>query len=290
MSTSKSPTKQTGRASRARQVDWPRILQSACRIIESDAPGLEELAKRVGVSRSELQRQFTHRLGVSPKAYTQTLNLHRLAKGVGPRRNVLDAVFEAGFGTNSAAYSAASEAMGVTPGRLRGALDVGWWMGLSDLGWMLLGATTAGICWLTFGSKPGELLEELRAAFPSARLYNDEARLYAWFEKVRDFVLLPREALDLPVDIQGTAFQSRVWRALRDIPLGKTETYGAVARRLGEPKSVRAVASACARNHVALLIPCHRVVTSDGSPGGYRWGMRRKKSLLQREARAEERK
>jgi len=248
------------------------------------------LAKRVGVSRSELQRQFTHRLGVSPKAYTQTLNLHRLAKGVGTRRNVLDAVFEAGFGTNSAAYSAASEAMGVTPGRLRGALDVGWWMGLSDLGWMLLGATTAGICWLTFGSKPGELLEELRAAFPSARLYNDEARLYAWFEKVRDFVLLPREALDLPVDIQGTAFQSRVWRALRDIPLGKTETYGAVARRLGEPKSVRAVASACARNHVALLIPCHRVVTSDGSPGGYRWGMRRKKSLLQREARAEERK
>ena len=288
MSTSKSPTKQTGRASRARQVDWPRILQSACRIIESDAPGLEELAKRVGVSRSELQRQFTHRLGVSPKAYTQTLNLHRLAKGVGTRRNVLDAVFEAGFGTNSAAYSAASEAMGVTPGRLRGALDVGWWMGLSDLGWMLLGATTAGICWLTFGSKPGELLEELRAAFPSARLYNDEARLYAWFEKVRDFVLLPREALDLPVDIQGTAFQSRVWRALRDIPLGKTETYGAVARRLGEPKSVRAVASACARNHVALLIPCHRVVTSDGRPGGSRWGMRRKKSLLQREARASE--
>lgn len=240
------------------------------------------------MSRSELQRQFTQRLGVSPKAYGQTLNLHRLAKEVGARRNVLDAVFEAGFGTNSAAYAAASETLGVTPGRLRGTLDIGWWMGLSDLGWMLLGATTAGICWLTFGSKPGELLEELRAAFPRARLYNDEARLYAWFEKVRDFVLLPREALDLPVDIQGTAFQSRVWRALRDIPLGKTETYGEVARRLGEPTSVRAVASACARNHVALLIPCHRVVASDGSSGGYRWGLRRKKSLLQREARAEE--
>ena len=288
MSTSNSPTKNTDGASRSRQVDWPRILQSACRIIESDAPGLEELARRVGVSRSELQRQFTHRLGVSPKAYGQTLNLHRLAKEVGARRNVLDAVFEAGFGTNSAAYAAASEALGVTPGRLRSALDIGWWMGLSDLGWMLLGATTAGICWLTFGSKPGELLEELRAAFPRAHLYNDEARLYAWFEKVRDFVLLPREALDLPVDIQGTAFQSRVWRALRDIPLAKTETYAEVARRLGEPKSVRAVASACARNHVALLIPCHRVVSSDGSPGGYRWGLRRKKSLLQREARAGE--
>jgi AraC family transcriptional regulator of adaptative response/methylated-DNA-[protein]-cysteine methyltransferase len=289
VSTAKTPPRHGGLGSRARQIDWPRILQSACRIIENDDPGLEELARRVRVSRSELQRQFTHRLGVSPKAYAQTLSLHRLAKGVGTRRNVLDAVFEAGFGTNSAAYAAASEAMGVTPGRLRGAVDIGWWMGLSDLGWMLLGATAAGICWLTFGSQPGELLEELRAAFPRAQLYNDEARLYAWFERVRDFVLLPREALDLPVDIQGTAFQSRVWRALRDIPLGKTETYGEVARRLGEPKAVRAVASACARNQVALLIPCHRVVSADGRPGGYRWGLRRKESLLQREARAEER-
>jgi AraC family transcriptional regulator, regulatory protein of adaptative response / methylated-DNA-[protein]-cysteine methyltransferase len=279
--------KATENDSRSRQLDWPRILQSACRLIETDAPGLEDLARRVGVSRSELQRQFTRRLGVSPKAYGQTLNLHRLAKEVGTHRNVLDAVFEAGFGTNSAAYEAASEALGVTPGRLRGALDIGWWMGLSDLGWMLLGATQAGICWLTFGSQPGALLEELRAAFPRANLYNDQQRLYSWFEKVRDFVLLPREALDLPVDIQGTAFQSRVWRALRDIPLGKTATYGEVARQLGEPKAVRAVASACATNHVALLIPCHRVVASDGTSGGYRWGLRRKRSLLHRESNAQ---
>ena len=280
-------TKTTDNASNSRQLDWPRILQSACRLIETDAPGLEELARRVGVSRSELQRQFTRRLGVSPKAYSQTLNLHRLAKGVGAGRHVLDAVFEAGFGTNSAAYVAASEALGVTPGRLRGALDIGWWMGLSDLGWMLLGATQAGICWLTFGNQPGALLEELRTAFPKAHLYNDQQRLYAWFEKVRDFVLLPREALDLPIIIQGTAFQSRVWRALRDIPLGKTTTYGEVARRLGEPKAARAVASACATNHVALLIPCHRVVASDGRSGGYRWGLQRKKSLLQRETNSQ---
>ena len=283
-------TRATAGISRARQVDWPRILQSACWIIETEAPGLTELARRVGVSRAELQRQFTRRLGVSPKSYGQTLNLHRLAKGVGLRRNVIDAVFEAGFGTNSAAYAAASETLGVTPGRLRAALDIGWWMGLSDLGWMLLGATDAGICWLTFGGQPGELLEEMRAAFPRARLYNDQRRLYAWFEKVRDFVLLPREALDLPVDIQGTAFQSRVWRALRDIPLGKTATYGEVARRLGKPKAVRAVASACASNHVALLIPCHRVLAADGGPGGYRWGVERKRDLLRREARATERK
>jgi len=122
--------------------------------------------------------------------------------------------------------------------------------------------------------------------FPKARLVNDQERLYGWFEKVRDFVLLPREALELPIDIQGTAFQSRVWRALRDVPLGKTVTYGDLARRLGEPKAVRAVASACARNQVALLIPCHRAVAADGSLAGYRWGVQLERHLLDREAQA----
>jgi AraC family transcriptional regulator, regulatory protein of adaptative response / methylated-DNA-[protein]-cysteine methyltransferase len=266
------------------RLDWPRILHRACRIIESEGTDLEALAQRVGVSRAELQRQFTRRLGASPKAYSRTLQLHRLARAATAGRNALDSVFEAGFGTHSAAYAAASGTLGVTPGRLRGELSIGWWMGLSDLGWMLLAATESGVCWLTFGDVPGALLEELRAAFPRAQLYNDEARLYAWFEQVRDFVLLPREALDLPVDIQGTAFQSRVWRALREIPLGRTESYGELARRLGEPRAVRAVASACARNHVALLIPCHRVVGADGALSGYRWGVQRKGELLKREA------
>jgi len=123
----------------------------------------------------------------------------------------------------------------------------------------------------------------MRAAFPKAKLFNDEQRLYAWFQQVRDFVLLPQEALDLPVDIQGTAFQSRVWRALRRIPLGSTASYTQVARRLGEPRATRAVASACARNQVALLIPCHRVVAADGRLSGYRWGVDRKRELLSRE-------
>jgi AraC family transcriptional regulator of adaptative response/methylated-DNA-[protein]-cysteine methyltransferase len=156
-------------------------------------------------------------------------------------------------------------------------------MGLSDLGWMLLGATARGVCWLTFGEEPGAMLEELRAAFPKATLYNDEIRLYAWFEKVRDFVLLPREALDLPVDIQGTAFQSRVWKALRQIPLGDTVSYGNVAERIGEPTATRAVASACAKNKIAVLIPCHRVIAADGRLAGYRWGVERKRELLKRE-------
>jgi AraC family transcriptional regulator of adaptative response/methylated-DNA-[protein]-cysteine methyltransferase len=266
------------------KVNWPKLLNDACRLIEIEAPRLESLAVELGVSRSELQRQFTRRLGVSPKAYAQALALHRLASGAAAGRTALNVVFDAGFGTSSTAYANATETLGVTPGGLRRALDIGWWMGLSDLGWMLLGASARGICWLTFGEQPGSLLEEMRAAFPKASLYNDEARLYGWFERVRDFVLLPREALDLPVDIQGTAFQSRVWRALRQIPLGKTLSYSEVARQLGEPHAARAVASACARNHVALLIPCHRVVAHNGDLAGYRWSVDRKRELLQREA------
>lgn len=272
------------RPPRMNRVDWPAVLGEACRLIETEGLALEELAAGVGVSRSELQRQFTRRLGASPKAYAQTLQLHRLAKNAVTSRSALDAVFDAGFGTNSAAYAAASGALGVTPGRLRGKLVIGWWAGLSDLGWMLLAATTTGICWLSFGEEPGALVGELRAAYPKARLFNDEERLYAWFQRVRDFVLLPREALDLPVDIQGTAFQSRVWRALREIPLGGIESYGGLAQRMGMPTAARAVASACAANHVALLIPCHRVVGAGARLAGYRWGIDRKRELLAREA------
>jgi AraC family transcriptional regulator, regulatory protein of adaptative response / methylated-DNA-[protein]-cysteine methyltransferase len=265
------------------RVDWPAVLREACRLIENTAPNLQALSDGLGVGRSELQRQFTRRLGVSPRAYAQALALHRLARGAASGRSALEAVFDAGFGTNSTAYSTASETLGVTPGQLRRAFDVGWWMGLSDLGWMLLGATKRGICWLTFGTEPGAMLEDLRAAFPQANLYNDQPRLYAWFDSVRDFVLLPSDALDLPLDVQGTAFQSRVWQALRQIPLGETVSYSEVAKRIGEPRATRAVAAACARNDVALLIPCHRVVAADGQLAGYRWGLERKRELLSRE-------
>jgi AraC family transcriptional regulator, regulatory protein of adaptative response / methylated-DNA-[protein]-cysteine methyltransferase len=270
------------------KLDWPRVLLDVCRRIEraAEAPTLNALAAAAGVSPSELQRQFTRRLGVSPKAYAQALALHRLARGLGGGGSALDAVFNAGFESSAAGYANAGTALGAAPGQLRGALDIGWWMGLSDLGWMLLAATGKGICWLAFGEEPGALLEQLRAAFPKARLHNDETRLYGWFEQVRDFVLLPREALDLPLDIQGTAFQSRVWRALRQIPLGDTVSYGEIAARLGEPKASRAVASACASNRIAMLIPCHRVVGAGGRLSGYRWGPRRKAALLQREAAA----
>ena len=271
-------------------IDWPQILMAVCRNIERDdgegMPKLTQLAARAGVSASELQRQFTRRLGVSPKAYAQALALHRLTQNLRQDGTALDAVFNAGYESSATAYANAGAALGAAPGQLRGALDLGWWMGLSDLGWMLLAATDRGICWLAFGEQPGALLEDLRAAFPKARLRNDEARLYGWFERVRDFVLLPREALDLPLDIQGTAFQSRVWRALRQIPLGETVSYGSLAAQIGTPTGARAVASACVNNRIAMLIPCHRVVGGDGHLAGYRWGVERKAALLQREAAA----
>ncbi|HET7175588.1 MAG TPA: methylated-DNA--[protein]-cysteine S-methyltransferase [Gammaproteobacteria bacterium] len=267
------------------KIDWPRILLKACKRIERGEgdSSLTGLARGLGVGVSELQRQFKRRLGVSPKAYAQALQLHRLTHRVAKDRSTLDATYAAGFESAASAYSAAGGALGVSPGRLRKPLDIGWWLGLSDLGWMLMAATEKGICWLAFGDEPGEMLQELRAAYPKARFANDERRLLDWFDAVREFVLLPKEALELPVDVQGTAFQARVWRALRQIPLGGTESYGQVAKRIGEPAAVRAVASACAKNKVALLIPCHRVVGADGRLSGYRWGAERKAALLERE-------
>lgn len=274
--------------SRKHRIDWPRVLMRSCRQIETaeSPPSLAELAGEAGVSASELQRQFTRRLGVSPKAYAQALQLHRLARQATQTDRIIDAVYASGFESATAAYTQSKRALGIAPGEVRKQISIGWWMGLSDLGWMLMAATDKGICWLSFGDRPGAMLEELRSAFPKAALGNDEARLREWFDTVRDFILLPREALDLPVDIQGTAFQASVWKTLQKIPLGKTLAYKDVAERIGKPKAVRAVAAACANNRVALLIPCHRVLAADGKLAGYRWGIQRKQELLQRECNA----
>jgi AraC family transcriptional regulator of adaptative response/methylated-DNA-[protein]-cysteine methyltransferase len=270
------------------KIDWPRVLLRSCRQIETaeSPPSLAALASEAGVSASELQRQFTRRLGVSPKAYAQALQLHRLARQATQTGKIIDAVYASGFESATAAYTQSKRALGITPGDVRKEISIGWWMGLSDLGWMLMAATDKGICWLSFGQEPGAMLEEVRSAFPKAALSKDEARLRGWFDTVRDFILLPREALDLPVDIQGTAFQASVWKTLQKIPLGETLAYKELAQRIGKPKAARAVAAACAHNRVALLIPCHRVVASDGKLAGYRWGIRRKRQLLQRESKA----
>lgn len=269
-----------------KRIDWPRALLTACRRLEgaNAALSLGQLASELHVSAAELQRQFRHRLGTTPKAYGQAIALERLARRSSRSSSALEATFDAGFESASTGYALSKASLGEPPGRLRAARHIGWWMGLSDLGWMLMAATARGICWLAFGERPGALLEELRAAFPAATLASDEARLRAWFDAVREFILLPREALELPLDVQGTAFQAKVWRALRKVPLGSTLSYSALARRIGAATAARAVAAACGSNRIALLIPCHRVVSASGEPGGYRWGRRRKAALLRRES------
>ena len=267
------------------RVDWPRVLTDSCRAIErSDRePPLDALAAAAGVSASELQRQFTRRLGISPKAYARALRLQRLARDAAASKSTLDAVLAAGFGSSTTAYAVAGRALGTPPGRLRQPLLLHWWLGLTSLGWMLIAATNKGICWIAFGSAPSTMQRELRDAFPRAELRRDEQRLTTWFNRVRNLLLLPDEARDLPLDVQGTAFQSRVWNALRKIPLGSTASYTQIAGRIGRPRAVRAVANACRNNPVAVLIPCHRVIGVDGSLTGYRGGLRRKKALLERE-------
>jgi AraC family transcriptional regulator of adaptative response/methylated-DNA-[protein]-cysteine methyltransferase len=280
---SAKPARATATGTPARPAtDWSRVLLHTCRRIES-AEGpvpLAKLAAAEGLSSSELSRQFRQRLGATPKAYQQALLLHRLTRGVGAAPDTLQAMLAAGFETLSAGYVLSRRSLGVPPGRLRKPLPVDWWLGLSALGWMLMGATPRGICWLSFGERPGDMLGELRAAFPRAQLRPGEARLREWFDDVREFILLPTEALALPLDVQGTAFQARVWRALQRVPLGRTVSYGELARRLKSPAAVRAVGSACGANRIAVLIPCHRALRGDGQPGGYRWGLERKARLL----------
>jgi AraC family transcriptional regulator of adaptative response/methylated-DNA-[protein]-cysteine methyltransferase len=270
--------------------DWPRILLDTCRRIEAAErePALAGLAKAAGVGAAELQRQFRARLGSSPKEYARARKLHRLARVLRRGRNVLDATLEAGFESPTRAWAAANAAYGVPPGQLKGIESLGTWLGLSELGWMLMAASGRGVCWLAFGDDPSALLRDLQAAFPKASLADDEARLRSWFEQVREHLLLPRDALDLPIDVRGTAFQSRVWQALRAIPLGQTRSYGELAASLGAPTASRAVASACARNRIALVIPCHRVIGGDGKLAGYRWGVERKRRMLGAEAEARE--
>lgn len=263
-------------------VMWAKRINRVCRQLERSEQSLTDLAAQVNVSRSELQRQFVKRLGISPKAYAHAVKLQRLSRSLPTAQSTLDALMDSGWSV-SQAYHHALLALGVPPAKLRSPLRVGYWVGLSELGWILMAATEKGVCWLSFADEPQGLLVELKEHFPKASFYCDEARLYAWFNQVRDEVLLPQSALSLPLDIQGTAFQMRVWNALRQLPLGSTLSYQGLAVQLKGPSKVRAVARACASNKIGVLIPCHRIIGQDGSLKGYRWDVKRKQRLLARE-------
>ncbi len=258
-----------------------RILDAA----EGEAVALAELASAVALSPAHLQREFRRRMGLSPKQYALAHRAERLRRGLGTGRSVLDAGFEAGYGSASRLYDEAAKNLGMTPGRFRdGGRGVRIAFGLrkTGIGWLLLAATDRGLCAVRLGASAAAVHGELAAEFPRAQLEEDRAALAPHFEAVE--ALLRGESTVPPLDIQATPFQARVWQALQQIPRGETVSYGELARAIGRPKAVRAVAGACAANPVALVVPCHRVVGRDGALTGYRWGVKRKRALLASEA------
>jgi AraC family transcriptional regulator of adaptative response/methylated-DNA-[protein]-cysteine methyltransferase len=263
-------------------------VAQACRMIETaeELPSLETLADGAGLSRYHFHRVFKAVTGVTPKAYAQAHRAGRLRDALGGRGTVTEAIYGAGFNSSSRFYEASSDLLGMTPSAFRsggGGEVIRFAVGECSLGQVLVAATNKGVCAIELGDDPDELLRGLQDRFPKARLIGGDRDFEQLVAQVVGFLEAPGRGLELPLDIQGSAFQQRVWRALRDIPSGSTATYSEVAERIGRPKAVRAVAQACAANKIAVAIPCHRVVRTDGALSGYRWGVERKQALLQKE-------
>ena len=264
------------------------VVRDACAFIEAtdNVPSLETLAERSGYSRFHFLRMFRDHTGLTPRRYAEGVRAKRLHSALAGGARVADAVADAGYGSESRVYERTGELLGMTPGALRrGGEGEVIRTAFADcpFGRLLVGATDRGVCFIGFGQPDETLLGELRQRFQRARLVADDAALADAVQAVLTFLEEPRQALELPLDLRGTAFQQRVWRTLCRIPPGETRTYGEVARMVGDPRAVRAVAQSCAQNPVALAVPCHRVVSSDGRLSGYRWGVGRKRALLDKE-------
>lgn len=264
-------------------------VQRACALIKQGetAPPLTELAAAAGISRFHFHRVFKQITGTTPGDYAKTRRLERLAQKLEAGQPVTHSIYDAGFGSSSRAYAAAPAALGMTPAERRKGGEgtaIRFVTVETALGWVLLAATDRGICAAEFGQAPEPMEARLRSRFPAATVTGGDAELQDWAERIMRFIIAPDQQLDLPLDIRGTAFQAQVWRALQRIPPGRTASYAEIAAAIGRPTAVRAVARACAGNQLALLVPCHRVVRGDGSIGGYRWGVERKRALLAREA------
>jgi AraC family transcriptional regulator of adaptative response/methylated-DNA-[protein]-cysteine methyltransferase len=263
----------------------------ACRLIEQSEspPNLAALADAVGFSPYYFHRFFKATTGVTPKAYCAANLARRVRVALGRADSVTEAIYDAGFNSNGRFYASAPRRLGMTPTRFRAGGSgetVRFAVGQTSLGAILVAATERGIASIQFGDDPDLLLREFEAFFPNAQLVGDDQSFDRLVARVVGSVEDPSVGLDLPLDIRGTAFQQRVWQALRDIPLGETASYSDIAMRLKMPKSVRAVAGACAANVIAVAIPCHRVIRIDGALSGYRWGIERKGALLEREAKS----
>lgn len=264
-------------------------IAELCRFIENAEapPSLAELAVRAGLSRHHLHRVFKAITGLTPRDYAAAHRARRLRDELGRSASITDAILDAGYPSTGRFYAHSTEVLGMTPTTWRAGgadTDIRFAIGQSTLGAILVAASPRGVCAIALGDDPEQLAHNLQNRFPHARLIGAERDFEDWVARVVGFVEAPGSGLELPLDIRGTAFQQRVWQALRAIPPGTTLSYTELARRLGVPQSCRAVASACAANPLALVIPCHRVVRSDGGLAGYRWGVERKGELIKREA------
>lgn len=267
------------------------LVAELCRFIEDaeHTPSLEELASRAELSVYHMHRVFKAVTGLTPRGYAAAHRAERVRAELGRSGTVTEAIYNAGFNSNGRFYEESNQVLGMTPTKYRAGgadTEIRFAIGECSLGSILVATSARGVCAILMGDDPGELARDLQDRFPRATLLGGDAEFEGLVAKVVGLVEAPRVGLDLPLDVRGTAFQQRVWRALRRIPAGATASYADIARRIGSPKSVRAVAQACAENALAVAIPCHRIVRSDGGLSGYRWGVERKRALLDREVNA----
>jgi AraC family transcriptional regulator, regulatory protein of adaptative response / methylated-DNA-[protein]-cysteine methyltransferase len=267
------------------------LVTQACRLIEAadTPPALGALAQQVGLSPWHLHRLFKAATGLTPRAWGAARRAERLRRQLPGSGSVTEALYGAGYNASSRFYEQADALLGMTPTRFRAGgagSTLHFAVGQCSLGAILVARSERGVCAIALGDDPEALVRDLQDRFPRAQLVGGEADFEQWMAQVVGFVEAPALGLDLPLDVRGTAFQQRVWRALREVPPGQTVTYSDIAARIGAPRAVRAVAGACAANALAVAIPCHRVVRRDGSLSGYRWGVERKRALLAKEAAA----
>lgn len=265
------------------------LVTRACREIEAaeSSLSLDELACRLGASPYHFHRIFKSITGVTPRAYASANRSDRLRASLDSNSSVTDAIFAAGYGSNSRFYERSDEVLGMTPTQYRAGgrnAAISFAIGECSLGAILVACSERGVVAIHLGDDPNTLARELQDQFPAAELIGDDSEFAQLVAKVVGYIEAPSIGLDLPLDVRGTAFQQRVWQALREIPLGETASYSQIAERINSPRAARAVAKACASNELALAIPCHRVVRSDGQLSGYRWGVARKAALLKRES------
>jgi AraC family transcriptional regulator, regulatory protein of adaptative response / methylated-DNA-[protein]-cysteine methyltransferase len=265
------------------------IVVHACRLIEESEvePSLEELAEIAGRSTSYFHRLFRSVTGLTPKDYAAAHRAGKVRQSLATGHSVTEAFHDAGFNSSGRFYEKSTDILGMTPTQYRAGgknEQIRFAVGETSLGTVLVASSSKGVASILIGDDPDELVRNLQDRFPNAHLVGADPDYEALVARVVGFIEAPGVGLGLPLDIRGTAFQQRVWRALQEIPVGRTVSYAEMARWIAAPKAVRAVASACAANNIAIAIPCHRVVRNDGTLSGYAWGVERKRALLDRES------